>query len=104
MTRHDYSVEDLVAGRENDAFRRVMRDAVDFARELFLQGLPLAGMVDRRLSLDIDLFSRGGMRVLDKIEGRNYSVLHTRPAIGKVERAGLLLASVLRAAIRRRAA
>ena len=39
------------------------------------KGLPLAGMVDRRLALDIELFSRGGMRVLDKIEAQNYDVL-----------------------------
>ena len=43
-------------------------------------------MVDRRLSIDLDLFSRGGMKVLDKIERQDYSVLHSRPAIGKIER------------------
>ena len=32
-------------------------------------------MVDRRLALDLDLFSRGGMRVLDKIEQQDYNVL-----------------------------
>ena len=39
------------------------------------KGLPLAGMVDRRLALDLDLFSRGGMRVLEKIEQQGYDVL-----------------------------
>ena len=29
-----------------------------------IKGLPLAGMVDRRLAIDLDLFSRGGLRVL----------------------------------------
>ena len=72
------------------AFRAVMRDVVDRARGLFLEGLPLARMVDRRLSLDLDLFSRGGLRVLDKIERQDYHVLHRRPAIGKVERVRLL--------------
>ena len=52
-----------------------MREIVSRARELFLEGLPLTGLVDRRLSLDLDLFSRGGMRVLDKIAQRNYDVL-----------------------------
>ncbi len=54
---------------------RSMREIVDEARELFLEGLPLVGMVDRRLALDLDLFSRGGMRVLDKIEQQDYDVL-----------------------------
>ena len=103
MARRGYSVEDLFAGRENDAFRAVMRDCVDVARRLFEQGLPLVGTVDRRLALDLDLFSRGGMRVLDKIRARNYNVLRARPAIGKVERAGLLLASLVRTAFSRAA-
>ena len=96
MNRHGYTADDLFAGRETPAFQAVMKEVVDRARELFHEGLPLCGMVDRRLSLDLDLFSRGGLRVLDKIERRNYRVLHARPAIGKVERAGLLLGSLAR--------
>ena len=60
-------------------------------------------MVDRRLALDIDLFNRGGMRVLDKIEERDFNVLAERPAISKVERVGLLLASLARVAFSRAA-
>jgi hypothetical protein len=59
--------------------------------------------VDRRLALDIDLFNRGGMRVLDKIEECDYNVLAARPAISKVERVGLLLASLARMAFSRSA-
>ena len=66
-----------------------MREAVDVARELFLEGLPLAGMVDRRLAIDLELFSRGGMRVLEKIEQQDYDVLRARPAISKTERVWL---------------
>ena len=97
LRKHGCTVDDLFARRETDAFRAAMRDAVVRARELFESGLPLIGMVDRRLSIDLDLFSRGGMRVLDKIEASNYNVLRARPAIGKLERVGLLLSSVARA-------
>ena len=81
-----------------------MREIVDEARELFLEGLPLARMVNRRLALDLDLFSRGGMRVLDKIEQQGYDVLAARPAISKTERVGLLLGSLARVAFSTRAA
>jgi squalene synthase HpnC len=100
MERCGYPVEDLFALRYTPAFREVMREIVDRARELFLQGLPLTGMVERRLALDLDLFSRGGMRVLDKIAQQDYNVLSARPAIGKAERVGLLLASLARIALR----
>jgi phytoene/squalene synthetase len=60
-------------------------------------------MVDRRLALDIDLFSRGGMRVLDIIERQGYDVLRARPAISKTERVWLLLGSLARVAFSRAA-
>ena len=103
LARHGYTVEELFARRFNPAFREAMREAVGQARRLFLEGLPLAGMVHRRLALDLDLFSRGGMRVLEKIEGRDYDVLSARPAVSSPDRVRLLLGSLARAAFRRAA-
>ena len=94
LARHGYSVEDLAARKFNPAFQSVMRDAVAVARQLFLEGLPLAKTVDRRLGFDLELFSRGGMRVLEKIERQDYNVLARRPAISKFERLQLLLTSL----------
>ena len=70
---------------------------------MFERGLPLTGKVGRRLALDIDLFSRGGMRVLEKIKQQGYNVLAARPAISKPERVGLLLGSLARVAFSRAA-
>jgi squalene synthase HpnC len=96
LDRHRYSLDSLFAHRETPEFRAVMREIVDRTRDLFHQGLPLVGMVNKRLSLDLDLFSRGGLRVLDKIEQQNYNVLARRPAISKMERVALLLSSLIR--------
>jgi squalene synthase HpnC len=104
MERHGYTVEELFARRFTPAFANVMREIVAKARDLFLEGLPLSGMVDRRLAIDLDLFSRGGMRVLEKIEQQGYDVLASRPKVSKVERVGLLLGSVARVAFSPRAA
>jgi squalene synthase HpnC len=103
MDRHGYTVDDLFAHRFTPAFREVMREIVAKARELFLDGMPLIGMVNRRLSLDLDLFSRGGLRVLDKIVQQDYNVLASRPRISKAERVGLLLGSLGRLAFSRAA-
>ena len=103
MERHGYTLEELAVRRFTPAFRRVMQEIVAETRRLFLEGLPLSGMVDRRLALDIDLFSRGGMRVLDKIEEQGYDVLRARPAISKAERVWLLMGSLARVALARAA-
>ena len=96
LRRYGYSTSDLRARDFRPAFQEVMREAVSQARDLFLKGLPLVGMVDRRLALDLDLFSRGGLLVLEKIERMGYNVLAERPAISKTERIGLLLRSLCR--------
>jgi squalene synthase HpnC len=103
IARQGYTVEELFARRFTPAFRETMREIVLKARELFHEGLPLIGMVDRRLALDLDLFSRGGLRVLDKIEQQDFDVLAARPAISKAERVGLLVASLARMAFSRAA-
>ncbi len=103
LARYGYTVEDLFARRMTPVFREVMREIVACAHDWFVEGLPLIGMVDRRLALDLDLFSRGGMRVLDKIAQQDYDVFSHRPAISKAERVWLLLGSLARTAFSRAA-
>jgi phytoene/squalene synthetase len=73
----------------------MMKFEVERARDWFRQGLPLVGKVDRELAVDLDLFSRGGMEILNAIEKQNYAVLGNRPAISKSRK----LALVARAAV-----
>jgi len=91
--KHGYTLEELKAGRFTPAFRNVMVDAVEVARQMFVKGLPLAKTVNRRLGFDLSLFSRGGMRVLERIEEQDYNVLARRPTISKPERVRLMLAA-----------
>ncbi len=104
LEKHAYTLDELHARQFTPAFRGVMRDAVEYARRLFHQGLPLSRMVDKRLALDLDLFSRGGLRILDKIERQGFDVLSRRPSITKSERVGILIGSLLRTAFTARAA
>lgn len=103
MERHGYPLEALLTRSFDGRFREAMKEAVEVARGLFLEGLPLAGMVDRRLAIDLELFSRGGLKVLDKIVQQDYNVLSARPAISKLERVGLLLGALGRRAFTRQA-
>ena len=48
-------------------------------------------MVDRRLALDLELFSRGGMRVLDKIRAQGYDVLKAASGDFEMGARGILL-------------
>jgi squalene synthase HpnC len=82
-------------GQNSPAFREMMRFEVERARQWFAQGLPLVAKVERKLAIDIELFSRGGQEILNAIERQDYAVLGRRPAISKMRK----LALVARAAL-----
>jgi squalene synthase HpnC len=94
MARHGYSEAELRAMRFNQNFAGLLANLVERTRVLFHQGLPLVHRVDRRLAVDIELFSRGGMEILRLIERQNYNVLSRRPALSKSQML-MLGASVL---------
>ncbi len=99
LERHGSSLEEVTALKATPQFRAAMKECVDRAEDLFRQGLPLARTVNLRLSVDLELFSRGGMRVLEKIRQLDYDVMSRRPSISKGERALLLLGTVARVAL-----
>jgi len=103
LARHNYTVEEMFAHRFDERFRDVMREAVERARGFFLTGLPLTRMVNKRLAVDLELFSRGGLCVLDKIERQGYDVLSRRPSVSKMERVRLLAGTLARVAFARAA-
>ena len=81
---------DIVERRFDERYVRLMKDLIARTRELFAEGMPLAKMVDGRLSIDLEMFSCGGLAVLDAIEAMGYDTLHNRPSISKAKQAGLL--------------
>ncbi len=98
--RFCYSDEDLRACKTNAAFVEVMRFEVDRARRFLTDGWPLAEALPGRLCVDIDLFVRGGLRILKHIERIGYRVWETRPVVTKSDAAGLFLRSLGRAVVR----
>ncbi len=103
LERHGASVDDVAARRMTPEFRAVMVELVQLARRFFEEGLPLSRMVNRRLAVDLELFSRGGLKVLEKIEKQGYDVLRRRPVISRLERVSLLVGTLARVATRRAA-
>lgn len=81
----------IPAQRCDADFRALMQFEVDRAEAYFRQGEPLASMVERRLRLDLELFTSGGRAVLRAIERQHYDVLRRRPTVSKAQRGWLAL-------------
>lgn len=91
MARFGYTEEQLLRREFTAAFADLMRFEVERTRTLFDEGLPLCGMVDKRVRLDIEMFNRGGLEVLRLIEAQNYDVLTRRPSVSKKRQFAMLL-------------
>jgi len=84
------SESEIVARRFDDRYVGMMKDLIGRTRVLFTEGQPLSKMVDGRLSVDLEMFTRGGLAVLDAIEAMGYATLNKRPSVSKLKQASLL--------------
>src|SRR3990172_346317 len=90
LARYGLAEADLFAHRFDNRYIALMEELIARTRELFAAGRPLAERVDSELRVDIDLFSRGGLAVLDVIESIGYDTLHRRPALSRSAQVRLL--------------
>ena len=88
---HGLTEDEIVARRFDARYVSLMKELVARTRQLFAEGMPLARSVDSALRVDIEMFSRGGLAVLDAIETIGYNTLEHRPAIPKSKQFSLLL-------------
>lgn len=90
LRRFHVSEDDIAQKKNTPAFCDMMKFEVERAREWFRRGLPLVGKVGGELAIDLDLFSRGGLEILNAIERQGYAVLGNRPAISKPRKLALV--------------
>jgi squalene synthase HpnC len=88
--RFGYTDTDLEARRFTPAFADLLRFEVGRTRELFQRGMPLVARIPASVRPDIELFIRGGLAILRKVELQGYNVWHTRPALTRWEKLALV--------------
>ncbi len=91
LAAHGLTEEDIVQRRFDARYVSLMKELVARTRQLFAEGLPLARSVDSGLRVDIEMFSHGGLAVLDAIEANGYNTLEHRPSIPKSKQFSLLV-------------
>jgi phytoene/squalene synthetase len=70
------------------------------ARQLLEDGLPLVAEMPWPMRIDIDLFARGGLCLLDRIERIGYRVWQNRPVLTKIDFGRLFFGSLGRGLFR----
>ena len=94
LHEHGLTDGDIVARRFDQRYVALMKSLITRTRDLFRAGAPLAARVEPFLRVDIELFSRGGMAVLDAIEDSSYNTLEHRPALSKAAKLKLVARAI----------
>lgn len=92
---------DIQSRQSTDGFIELMEFEVTRTRELLESGLPLVERLPGRLQVDIELFARGGLRILERVQSIGYRVLEQRPVVTKLDAVRLLIPCVGRALLRK---
>lgn len=96
LERFGYSENQLARREVSGQFRSLMAYEVDRARDLFKRGMGLVDELEGRLKLDVALFSKGGMKVLDAIEAEDYDVLSKRPSLSKATKLRMMVGTTVK--------
>ena len=67
LATHGLTEQDIVEQRFDARYVSLMKYLIARTRELFAAGMPLAGTLNSALRVDIEMFSRGGIAVLDRL-------------------------------------
>ena len=90
LAEHGLTEADIVSKKFDQRYVALMQVLIARTRELFDAGRPLAKTVQPFLRTDLEMFSRGGLAILDAIESSGYNTLQSRPSVSKLTQAKLL--------------
>ena len=90
LAEHGLTEADIVSKKFDQRYVALMQALIAKTRELFDAGRPLAKTVQPFLRTDLEMFSRGGLAILDAIESSGYNTLQSRPSVSKLTQAKLL--------------
>jgi squalene synthase HpnC len=96
MQRFGYSIEDLLAGENDERFGQLMRFEADRTRSLLKEGRKLARSISGRIGMAVRLFTAGGLAALADLERRSFDTLGTSAHPSRRRRAAAALREVIR--------
>lgn len=81
LQRHGMDLAQLRSLQDTPALRALVRELVEWAAALMAEGAPLALRMPGRIGWELRLVVQGGLRILEKIRGMDYTSVRTRPVL-----------------------
>ncbi len=83
LAAHRMTEADIVHKRFDARYVALMKSLIARTRDLFEAGMALNATVAPFLRVDLEMFGRGGLAILDAIETSGYNTLEHRPSLSK---------------------
>jgi squalene synthase HpnC len=96
MRQFGISEEDIAAGRNDDAWTRMLAFECARAREMLEDGRPLAHALPLRAGMELKLVVAGGLRILRAIDGVGGDVFRHRPILARGDWGAMLWSAFAR--------
>jgi len=93
MRQFNVTEQQIIEGRCDDNFRKLIRFEVDRAAELFERGSALLPLLRPAVRMQVALFGKGGRAILAAIRRQNYDTLSRRPALSRWEKGRLVFST-----------
>ncbi|MCX6344829.1 MAG: squalene synthase HpnC [Armatimonadetes bacterium] len=90
MQRFGYTEAELRNHILNAGFVHLMRFEINRTREFFEHGASLPAMIGGSAAADVELFSNGGLALLQSIERQNFDVFRSRVTVSKSRKAMMM--------------
>lgn len=100
LARFGYTVEDLAAGRRNDAFLALMRFEAERARAFYAEAIAARPAADRRALVAAEIMRTVYSRLLTRMERDGFRVFGQRYRLGRMEKLAIVIAGIVRAKFR----
>ena len=98
MSRFGVNEKIIAGGQTTAEFRSLMEFQLKRTEKLFKRGLKLICHIKPRYaSIAIEMFSRGGMKILEGIRRNDYDIFRKRPTLDKKDKRSIAIKSILSA-------
>ncbi len=94
MAIFGYTEEDLGQKLNNNNLRELMAFEVARARNFYAKGTELVKYLDGAFKIEVAVFIKGGMKILDEIKRQRYDVISNRPSLSKWNKLGLTVSTL----------
>ena len=95
MENFEYNEKQLWSREYNQNFINMMEFQINRTLEYFSKGIKLLDHISGSSKIEIAMFNLGGLGILEKIKKRKYNVFLGRPKLTRIDKAVLLLKSIL---------